>query len=255
MIIGVSLKLYLDRPQTRVWCAAAARLASQHPAVQSGAVKFVVFPSLPAMELAMTMGGDAPLDFGAQDLFWADRGAYTGTVSGADLADMGCRYAEIGHAERRRLFGEDNHIVAKKVAAAVRNQLIPWLCVGEPHPCPPNEAAEFCAVQFNGALSELMEPPADFIVAYEPVWAIGQSNAADAAHVSEVTREIKYQLAARFGNQTRTAVIYGGSAGTGTLTELGNAVDGLFLGRFAHDINALEHILDEARALHQQRNR
>lgn len=246
MLIGVSFKMYLDRRQTRMWCAAAAELANQHAAVRHGDLSLVVFPTLPALEIAMTACRDTPMAFGSQDLFWADRGAYTGAVSGADLADMGCRYAEIGHAERRRFFGEDDGIVAKKVVAATRNGLIPWLCVGESKPGPASEAVKFCVDQLRAALSGLAAP-ADFVVAYEPVWAIGQPEAASAAHVAEVVRGIKAWLTDCAG-LVDTPVTYGGSAGPGTLTELSDVVDGLFLGRFAHDIQAFERLLDEAAA-------
>ncbi|MGN8198281.1 triose-phosphate isomerase family protein [Salinisphaera sp. RV14] len=247
MHIGVSFKMYLDRPRTREWCAAAAATANRHPAVRSGAVELIVFPTLPAMEAAMAACADAPVAFGAQDLFWADRGAYTGAVSGADLADMGCVYAEIGHAERRRIFGESDAIVAKKVVAAVRNGLTPWLCIGESESGPVDEAIDFCSNQLAAALAEL-DRPTSMVIAYEPVWAIGQSDAASASHVAEVARGIKAGLVERAG-QTDVPVVYGGSAAPGTLTELGTAVDGLFLGRFAHDTAAFEAILDEAAEL------
>lgn len=244
MSIGVSFKMYLDRARTRQWCAAAAAIAERHPSVQSGDVELVIFPTLPAMEAAMAACVDAPLAFGAQDLFWADRGAYTGAVSGADLADMGCRYAEIGHAERRRIFGETDAIVARKVAAAVRNGLTPWLCIGEPEAGPVEQAIDFCTNQLAGSLADL-DRPTSMVIAYEPVWAIGRSDAASADHVAAVACGIKAGLAERTG-QTDVPVVYGGSAAPGTLTEVGEAVDGLFLGRFAHDTAAFEAILDEA---------
>ncbi len=247
MHIGVSFKMYLDRPRTRQWCAAAAAIANRHRAVQSGDVELIVFPTLPAMELSMAACAGAPVAFGAQDLFWEDRGAYTGAVSGADLADMGCRYAEIGHAERRRIFAEDDAVVAKKVAAAVRNGLTPWLCIGEREAGPADEAIDFCTAQLTASLAEL-DRPVPMVIAYEPVWAIGRAEAASAAHVAEVARGIKAGLAYRPG-LAGTPVVYGGSAAPGTLSELGGAIDGLFLGRFAHDTAAFEAILEEANAL------
>lgn len=247
MHIGVSFKMYLDRPSTRDWCAAVADITQRHPAVQAGHVELTVFPTLPVMESAMAACVDAPIAFGAQDLFWEDRGAYTGAVSGADLADMGCTYAEIGHAERRRFFGEDDTIVAKKVAAAERHGLTPWICIGEPESGPADAAAAYCVDQLEAALAELAEPTS-IIVAYEPVWAIGQTEAASVAHVAEVTRAIKAGLSEQ-PILAEPPVVYGGSAAPGTLTELDAAVDGLFLGRFAHDTAAFDRILDEASAL------
>ncbi|WP_199671405.1 triose-phosphate isomerase family protein [Salinisphaera sp. Q1T1-3] len=243
MLIGVSFKLYLDRPQTRDWCAAAAEIAKRHPAVTDGDVDLVIFPTLPAMNPAMTACAGTRCAFGAQDLFWADRGAYTGAVSGADLADMGLAYAEIGHAERRRFFGENDAVIAAKVAAAVRNGLTPWLCIGEPEAGDVEAAAAFCIKQLAASLSELATPT-PLVVAYEPVWAIGQSEAASAAHVAGVARALKDWLAS--AGYREAPVVYGGSAAPGTLTDIGPAIDGLFLGRFAHDVAAFEQIIDEA---------
>lgn len=243
MHIGVSFKMYLDRPQTRAWCSAVAELAGRHPAICEARARLVIFPTLPAMESAMAACTNAPIAFGAQDLFWEDRGAYTGAVSGVDLADMGCSYAEIGHAERRRIFGETDDIVAKKVAAAARSGLTPWLCVGEWDEMPAVEAAAFCTGQLQAALAEL-PAPVPLVVAYEPVWAIGQAEAASARHVTQVVHGIKSALGTWPGFAS-TPVVYGGSAAPGTLTALGSAVDGLFLGRFAHDTIALGRILDE----------
>lgn len=247
MYIGVSFKMYLDRPQTRQWCAAVAEIADRHAAVRTAAAELVVFPTLPAMELSMAAGANTPMVFGAQDLFWEDRGAYTGAISGADLADMGCRYAEIGHAERRRFFGEDDTIVARKVAAAARHGMTPWLCIGEPESGSAAEATVYCIRQLEASLAEL-DRPTRLVVAYEPVWAIGQSKAASASHVGEVARGLKAHLAQTDG-LADTPVVYGGSAAPGTLSEIGPAVDGLFLGRFAHDTGAFEAILDEVMAL------
>lgn len=244
MYIGVSFKLYLNRRRTRDWCAQVAEVAQRHPATYSGKAQLVVFPSLPAMELAMRTDSHGKLAWGAQDLFWADRGAYTRAISGADLADMGCRYAEIGHAERRRFFGDTDEVIADKVKAAQRNRLIPWICVGEPARGHPSAAARHCLDQLKAALGQ-SNAPASVVIAYEPVWAIGQDQAADSGHVSQVIQGIKAGLGEAGAHQD-TAVIYGGSAAPGSLTTLGPGVDGLFLGRFAHDVSALQAILDEA---------
>jgi len=247
MHIGVSFKMYLDRSQTRTWCAAAAEVARRYPAIAAGDVSLVIFPTLPAMDASMAAADGAPVVFGAQDLFWEDRGAYTGAISGADIADMGARYAEIGHAERRAFFGEDDALVAKKVTAAARNGLTPWLCIGEPEKGDVGTAAAFCIEQLAASLAEL-DAATDLVVAYEPVWAIGQAEPASAEHVAGVARALKAWLA-----DCPTAgvapVVYGGSAGPGTLTDIGASIDGLFLGRFAHDIAAFERIIDEAAGL------
>ncbi len=247
IVIGVSFKLYLSRGETREWCRRAGEIARAHPAVAGGDLELVIFPTLPAMETSMAAVDEAPVAFGAQDLFWEDRGAYTGAISGADLADIGARYAEIGHAERRAVFGETDGVIAQKVAGAVRNGLTPWLCIGEPENGEPDTAAVFCIAQLEASLAAL-DTPTDIVVAYEPVWAIGQAEAAHPGHIQHVAQA----LAARLADDSRITharVVYGGSAQVGTLAALNGAVDGLFLGRFAHDTAAFGAILDEAAAL------
>jgi triosephosphate isomerase len=169
-------------------------------------------------------------------------------VSGRDLAAFGCRYVEVGHAERRRIFGEDDAVVAGKVAAAVRNGLVPMLCVGEEDRVDADQAAEFCRGQVERALADVGPdaelPVSELVIAYEPVWAIGAERPAGADHVRSVCRQLRDSFAD--GDPRQLRVIYGGSAGPGLLTELGDAVDGLFLGRFAHDPQAFAAVVGEA---------
>lgn len=248
ILLGVSLKLYLDVARTAQWAHDIAAIARSHPAVRSGSVALFALPSLPALSLVRQEFAGTDVRIGAQDLHWADRGAYTGAVSGQDLGAIGCTLVEVGHAERRELFGETDEVVADKVAAAFRNGLVPVLCVGEGVLMSPEDAASACVVQIESALSVAKIVDGEIIVAYEPVWAIGQAQPASAEHV----RTVVTTLTSRLRQDRRLAtprVIYGGSAQPGTLTALGDAVDGLFLGRFAHDPAAFGRIVDEAAAL------
>lgn len=247
--IGVSLKLYLDAAKTAAWSAAVAEIALAHQAVTEGRAALFVLPSLSMVPSTMEAFAGTEVEVGAQDLFWEDRGAYTGAVSGADLAELGCRLVEIGHAERRAVFGEDEHVAARKLAAAFRNGLRPVICLGEADRGRPEDAAEFCVDRLRFLL-ETAAPTgaAPVIVAYEPEWAIGASEAAEPEHVRVVTAALQAWLAARRA-WAGSVVIYGGSAGPGTLPTLYPEAHGLFLGRFAHDPAALERILDEVLAL------
>jgi triosephosphate isomerase (TIM) len=255
LTIGVSLKMYFGKRQTIDWCRAVAALAGRHPAVTSGAAELFVLPAAPMIDPVLRVFAGLPVGVGAQDLCVADAGAFTGEVSGALLGEMGCRYAEVGHAERRRLFGEDDASAAAKVAACWRNRLTPVLCVGEPRRVPPRDAAAAVVAQarevLDGATAVLAAaavPARRVIVAYEPHWAIGRPEPAPVEHITVVAAALRRWLAAR-RELAGSRVIYGGSAGRGLLTSAGGDVDGLFLGRFAHDPAALAAILDEALAI------
>ncbi len=252
-LIAVSLKLYFDVPRTRTWCEQVASLASTHPAITTGATELVVLPSLPALPVATAALAGSPVRLGAQDLFHEDRGAFTGATSGADLRRVGCTYVEVGHFERRTLFGEDDRTVALKTRAAWRNKLTPILCIGELSNGSLDESVTSCVHQLQSALgthlytdphTDLDLPSRRLVLAYEPSWAIGGSEPAAPDHVVAVAREVRLWLADHCPS-IPTRIIYGGSAGVGLLTDLGTAVDGLFLGRFAHDITGLSKILDE----------
>lgn len=244
-LIGVSLKMYFGHAQTVEWCRAVRRLAEEHPAVRDGEAELFVLPSFPAIPAAIQIL--APLvAVGAQDIASHDSGAFTGEVSGAELAELGCGIAEIGHAERR-LLGETEEQVSEKVAAAFRNGLTPLLCVGEEER--DVDAAGICIDQIDSALrfAEDRGQLAPLIVAYEPVWAIGQAQPAPDSHVREMCQRLRDHLGTLPAVSSR--VIYGGSAGPGLLTRVKDSVDGLFLGRFAHDPAAIRSILDEVHEL------
>lgn len=247
--LGVSLKLYLDVEATVDWARKVATIARGHTAVRSGDVRLFVMPSLPAMTAVRDATSGTAVEVGAQNLHWEDRGPYTGEVSGADLTAIGCTLVEVGHAERRSLFGEDDDVVRRKLAAAVRNGLTPVLCVGESDPVPAADAASRCLDELESALAGLDGMPVDdLIVAYEPVWAIGRPTPAPTDHIRVVAAALRDRLA-KDDRVTGSSVIYGGSAQRGMLSDLGGAIDGLFLGRFAHDTASLARIIDEAAAL------
>ncbi|MCS3842785.1 triose-phosphate isomerase family protein [Microbacterium sp. AK031] len=249
VLLGVSLKLYLDIDDSVAWAREIAGIAEAHPSVASGAVRVFVLPSLPAIAGVIDAIGDAPVAVGGQDLFWDDRGPYTGAVSGADLRRLGCRYVEVGHAERRQVFGEDAATIRRKFTAAVRNALTPVLCVGEMVEQAADAAAELCVDQLENALAAMGDESIDdLVVAYEPEWAIGRADPADAGHVASVTRRLREHLDGRT-DIVSSSVIYGGSAKPGVISALDDAVDGLFLGRFAHDPDSFALILDEAAAV------
>lgn len=251
ILVGVSLKMYFTHAGTIQWCAEVAEIARAHPATRgaSGTADLFVIPSFPSIPQAHEIL-DEVASIGAQDLAEADFGAYTGEVSGAELAEIGCRFALVGHAERRRLFGETADVVAAKTTAALRNGLTPIICIGEAEAGEPADAASECIRQLESALAPARAAglTGRVIAAYEPYWAIGAAEPASDLHIRGVCDTLRAYLA-EWNDFPDSAVIYGGSAGPGLLTRIADSVDGIFLGRFAHDPAAVAAILDEVTAL------
>ena len=210
-----------------------------------------MLPSYPALaEVSRILAGTG-VSLGAQNLAADDSGAQTGEVTGAMLVELGCRYVAVGHAERRRHFGETDDVVAAKIAAALPPRPDPGaVCRGDrpPHRRP-GDLGVHPAAQFRphrGPRAPALS--GRVVVAYEPIWAIGQAKPAPDEHILAVIEGIR-------GVADGSSVIYGGSAQPGLLSRLAGGVDGLFLGRFAHDPLALAAVVDEAEALTASANR
>lgn len=244
--VGVSLKAYFGQERARAWFADVAARVRAHPAVAEGAVQFFVIPTYLQIPAALTAFAGTPVRVGAQDVSEFDPGPFTGEITAAELAEVGVTVAEIGHAERRRLFSETDDTAAAKAAASLRHGITPVLCVGEEERLDAAPAADATVARLRASLAGA--PVGAVIVAYEPVWAIGAPEPAPVVHIAAVTTALSAALSADPA-RAGSAVIYGGSAGPGLLTDLGDSVDGLFLGRFAHDPDSLIAVLDEAAAL------
>jgi triosephosphate isomerase len=247
--VAISLKMYFSCARALEYSRQIAALAKDDEGVRTGATELVVLPSFVSVPSALTAVRGTNVRVGAQDLATEDSGPFTGEVSGAELAEIGCTHVEVGHAERRTLFGESEAVVAAKTAAALRNGLVPILCVGEPTATDPAAAAGVCVGQVLSALPQNLDDAAirRVVIAYEPYWAIGAAQPAPTSYVADVCQRVRAALGDHVED---SAIIYGGSAGPGLLTELGDAVDGLFLGRFAHDPQAVGGVLAEASAHH-----
>ncbi|WP_445620576.1 triose-phosphate isomerase family protein [Kushneria sp. Sum13] len=247
LLIGTSLKMYFGYQKTLDWCRQVTDIARQHPAVTQGHAALFIMPSFPTLSPVLEIVRDTDIRIGAQNLSDQPPGAWTGEVSAAMLAEMGCRCVEVGHAERRRHFHEDETLIAAKTAQAMANGLSPVLCVGEIEQGDPDIAASECIRQVESALTDVPQPrETDLIVAYEPHWAIGAPQPASKEHISAVCIKLQAWLDGHGGGR----VIYGGSAGPGLLSRLEGSVQGMFLGRFVHDASAFEQILDEVMTLH-----
>lgn len=245
LYIGVSTKMYMGYQASLRWLSEVRSFVDDRPglAAEDSPVRVFVIPSFPVLEPAGRILAGSPVLLGAQNCAWGD-GPLTGEVSPGMLAELGVSLVEIGHAERRRLFAEDDAVVARKVRAAVGHSLTPLLCIGEPDKLDAGAAADFCVGQVLAATEGDSALAARLVLAYEPVWAIGAQEPAPPQHVNAVLTRIRAALG------PGCPIIYGGSAGPGLLPQL-PAADGLFLGRFAHDAANLARVLDEALLLRQ----
>lgn len=242
-LVGVSLEMYLDIPKTQKYIQDVAALA---PYAADHDVDLFIMPDfLNIVEAGRTLQGTDVL-LGAQDSFWEDAGPYTGEISPAVLQQAGCGIVAVGHAARRRLFAETDEQVARKVRAAVRNGLTPLVCVGERGRSA--IASEAVGLALRECIPQVMAvmaavpPDVEVVLAYEPVWAVGQREPASADHVVAVTQQLRNLTTTRKGV---TRILYGGGAGPGTFRSLKDGVDGLFLGRLGLDVEALREVITE----------
>jgi triosephosphate isomerase len=169
-------------------------------------------------------GDKLRLTYGAQDVSQYDSGAYTGEISGAFLAKLGCTFVVVGHSERRTYHHEDDGLVAAKAAAAFRHGLTPIVCIGEHLDV--REAGnhvEHNINQLRGSLAGLTdEQLTTVVIAYEPVWAIGTGRVASAGDAQEVCAAIRTELAALASPQIAAGVrvLYGGSVNAKNVGEI-----------------------------------
>jgi triosephosphate isomerase len=187
---------------------------------------------------------------GAQDLFWEAEGAYTGEVSPAMVVAAGCRYAIIGHSERRQYFGETDETVNKKIRAARSSALIPVMCIGETGE--EREAKKTFSVLDkqikNGLHGFALEDIRDLVLAYEPVWAIGTGKTATSEQAQEVHAYVRSVVKTIFGAPLASAlrILYGGSVKPNNIAELMRMddIDGALVGGASLDADTFAKIVN-----------
>ena len=232
-LIGTSWKMNLTSSDAERWLDAVVPLVAGLDDRD-----LFVLPAFPAISVARARLAGTAIAWGAQDVHPDDAGAHTGDVSAAMLADLGCRYVEVGHSERRRDYHETAELVAAKVAAILRWGMTAIVCTGELEPADPGTVVPMLLDDLARCLARV--GPDDFariVVAYEPAWAIGEGAAAASPdHVGRVQRALARWLADR-ASPTAVRIVYGGSVDVTTAAPLlaEPGVDGLFVGRAALD--------------------
>ena len=195
----------------------------------------VIFPPFTALETVADAIDGKHVGYGAQDLHWEDKGAFTGAVSGAMIADICAEYVLVGHSERRTIFGENEKIVASKIIAAYRNGLKPLLCVGENlAEREAGKTARKINMQLKSALCVITAEDAEnLVVAYEPIWAIGSGKAATPEDALEVCTLIREKIGKIFtpDSARKVRILYGGSVNEKNAASFNlSGIDGVLVG-------------------------
>jgi triosephosphate isomerase len=245
VLIGSSVKMYPTVDEVRDWLVRCDALLSP-----IAGVDLFVLPPFVCLPMAAELLRGSRIAYGAQNMHWEASGAFTGEVSPTMITAFGGTYVELGHAERRRHFGETDETVNLKVRSALRHGLRPIVCVGEPTRAA-SGADDTVLAQVRRALTGVDAGDlAAVVIAYEPVWAIGQPAAAEPAYVFDRHRAIRAALVDAYGAAAGAlpVIIYGGSVAPDNAAELvaDPAVQGLFVGRAALDPEGFRRIVLEA---------
>ena len=214
------------------------------------AVEVAVLPPFTALRSVQTLidGDKLRLSYGAQDLSPHDAGAYTGDISGSMLAKLGCDYVLAGHSERRQYHAETDDLIGAKVQAALRWELTPILCVGEPLEIrQAGTQIEHILGQLDGALKGVPSASvAGIVVAYEPVWAIGTGEVATPADAQEAAAAVRSRISDAHDAETAAGVriLYGGSVKPGNIAPIMAQpdVDGALVGGASLDAGQFAQI-------------
>jgi triosephosphate isomerase len=242
VFIGTSWKMNKTLAEAKVF---AERLAG---ARSDGRVQRFVIPPFTALREVKAILDATNVLVGAQNMHWANEGAWTGEISPGMLTDCGADIVELGHSERRAHFGETDETVGLKTEAAVRHGLIPLVCIGESaEDKAAGRADDVLRREVEGALGKLTgdQRKAKILLAYEPVWAIGEKGTPASPDYAD-ERQARIVDAAEAVLGRRVPCLYGGSVNPGNAAELIACpnIDGLFIGRSAWDIEGYLDILE-----------
>lgn len=216
--------------------AVEAAVALKKRVQKVSGVEVLIAPTFTALhQVAQAIKGSA-IALGAQHLHWEKEGAFTGEISADMLVDAGCSHVIIGHSERRQFFGETDATVNRRIQAASAAGLVPIFCIGETEA--QRDAGETFSVldkQVGDGLKDcVFDDPADLIIAYEPVWAIGTGKSASRQQAQEAHQHIRSHVAKLFGKSLADAVriLYGGSVKPDNISDLMEMtdVDGALVG-------------------------
>ncbi|MER8392366.1 triose-phosphate isomerase [Mesorhizobium sp. M0045] len=246
--VGTSWKMNKTLAEAMAFAEALAEFV---PGFDERIQPFVIPPFTAVREVKKALS-PTRIKVGAQNMHWADAGAWTGEISPVMLKDCELDVVELGHSERREHFGETDKAVGLKTAAAVKHGLVPLICVGETlAQRNSGQAAAILALQVHGALQFLegAAKAATILFAYEPVWAIGDKGVPASSDYADRQQALIKKIA-RDLLPVVPPVLYGGSVNPQNAAELVGQpnIDGLFIGRSAWQAEGYIDILKRASA-------
>ena len=214
--------------------------------------ELVVIPPYTMLSEVKKVIEGSTIQLGAQNIFWEEKGAFTGEVSPPMLKDAGCQYVTIGHSERRQYFGETNETVNKKIKAALAHELTPIMCIGESlEEREKGNTMDKVETQINSGLEGLgKDEIRRIVIAYEPIWAIGTGVTATPSQAEEVHSFIREKLTEKYGNEIASyaIILYGGSvkpANTYSILKENN-INGALVGGASLEADSFIQITKEA---------
>jgi triosephosphate isomerase len=245
--IAGNWKMHMTVPEAKNLVTAIVRASLDLPEAE-----IVVAPPFTALGAVSEILEGSPVVLAAQNIFWEDKGAFTGEISAPMLKDVGCQYVIIGHSERRQHFGETDAEVNKKIKAALKHGLFPIVCIGESlEERERGDTLTKVTRQIeNGFTGIDRDGFGHLVVAYEPIWAIGTGKTATPGQAEEVQAVIREKLAAEYGNESAACaiILYGGSvkpANSFVLLSERN-IDGFLVGGASLEAESFIQIVREA---------
>ncbi len=253
-LVAGNWKMHLTAEEAKGLAARVVKAGLEMPEAE-----IVLIPPFSLLEAVRKVVAESPVQLGAQNMHWEDKGAFTGEVSPVQLADAGCRYVVLGHSERRQLFGETDGGVNKKIKAALRHGLTPIFCLGETlQEREGGRTMSRVGEQLDAGLDGLEgKQIGSTVIAYEPVWAIGTGKTATPAQAQDVHAFLRERLEEKYGKEVSPCVIilYGGSVKPDNAFSLFREkdIDGFLVGGASLEAASFIQITKEAIRAHKEK--
>tara|TARA_Y100000996_G_scaffold414850_1_gene407058 strand:- start:4117 stop:4854 length:738 start_codon:yes stop_codon:yes gene_type:complete len=233
--IGTSWKMNHDLPATTKYINS---LIKNSKYLKNSKINFFVIPPHTSLMMFKNFKKKLPVMYGAQNMHWAEAGAYTGEISASMIKSCGCKIVELGHSERLKFFNENSNLINKKINLAIKHNLIPLICVGEKKlEKNLSRRKQVLKRQLDILFKKVINKKKLILIAYEPIWAIGKNNKAASIDYCNETMQYIRKIVSKKINKTK--ILYGGSVDEKNYKEFlkSDYIDGIFIGRAALNAN------------------